>query len=166
MSTVPLCRNVAALVAVWSVLCAQACYAYQRPAGGTGVGSGALVRVQSAAPFAVRPASFADTAFVAADCRATRVEGFATTASTDAVTFQSLTQLVSANPDGRPCRWAAETPVIVSTDRADVTVNRISGQRTTVFLIVLTVTFVAYVAYGLSQMTFGSSGGRCSRICF
>jgi hypothetical protein len=31
---------------------------------------------------------------------------------------------------------------------------------------VLTVTFVAYVAYGLSQMTFGSSGGRCSRICF
>lgn len=163
MSTVH--RNFAALLAVSSVLCAQACYAYQRPSVGTVLEPGARVRVQSAAPFAVRPAPFADTAVVAGDCRATLIEGVATTASADGVTFQSLTHLVSANPDGGSCRWATKAAVIVPTDGADVTLHGFSGKRTVVLLIVLAATVLAYAVYGVSQIKFPLSGGGDCAFC-
>jgi hypothetical protein len=161
----PLRRDFAALIAVCSLFCAQGCYAYQRQAVGTVPGAGARVRMQSAEPFAVRPAPSGDTAVVAADCRATLIEGFTTSASKDAVTFESLTRVVPADSDRASCRWTRTDPVIVATNGADVTVNRVDGTRTVVVLTVLIVTFVAYVAYGFSQIDWSSSGGRCSRIC-
>jgi hypothetical protein len=165
MLPVPLHRNCVALVAVWSVLGAQACSAYQRPPVGIVVEPGAHMRVQSAVPFVVRPATFADTAAVAGDCRATLVEGAATTASADAVMFRSLSHLVSANLDDGSCRWATKAAVIVSTNGADVTLRRYSGKRTAVLLIALTLAFLVYAAYGLSQMDFPISGGGDCAFC-
>jgi hypothetical protein len=164
MSTVPLHRKFAALFAVSSVLCVQACYAYQRPLAGSALAD-ARVRVQSAAPFVVRPAVADDTVGGAADCRATLIEGFATSASADAVTFQNLTRVVPDTSHGASCRWAKNAPAIIPTDGADVTVNRLSGKRTTVFLIVAAVTAFAVVAYAASQFTFSPTGGGDCAFC-
>jgi hypothetical protein len=154
----PLRRDIAALIAVCSLFCAQGCYVYQRPRAGAVPEPGARVRVQSATPFAVRPV--ADAAVVAADCRATLIEGFATTASADTVTFQRVTRLVSANPDRASCRWTRTDPVVVATSGADVTLNRFSGKRTAVLLLV---SFLAFAAYAVSQIEYPvSSGGDCA----
>jgi hypothetical protein len=113
MSTAPLHRSVSAFVAVSSLLFTQACFAYQRPPAGKGISPHSRVRVQSVEPFVVVAAGAEDPTEARPACRATIVEGFVSSASSDAVTFQGLRRLVPANGDAVSCRWAKTSVVIV-----------------------------------------------------
>jgi hypothetical protein len=114
--------------------------------------------VQSVEPFLVMPVG--DSAGVSGDCRATVAEGYITSASPDAVTFQSLIRVIPANSDPASCRWTMTSSAIVPVAGTDVAVNRVSGKRTAIVFLVIGVTFFAYVAYAMSQMEFdwGHSG--------
>jgi hypothetical protein len=152
MSTTSRRRDLVAVLTVSSLLCAQACFTYERPQAGTVPEPGARVRVQSATPFAVMPPSVTDAAVTAADCRVTLIEGMTTTASADAVAFDSVTHLVPASPDRRSCRWAANGAAVVPTAGAEVTVLRYSGKRTVGLLLGAGASFVVYVLTALSQL--------------
>jgi hypothetical protein len=163
MSTLPLRRSVAALVAVSSLFFVQACYAYQRPLPGKGISFDSRVRVQATEPFAVMPVAGEDTAGVARDCHATTVEGYVTSASADSVTFQSLISVVPANGDAGSCRWTKTAPVIVPVTGADVAVNRPSGKRMGIVLLVTTATLFALIAYAMSNMDWSwDKAGDCA----
>ncbi len=155
-------RRLAAFVAVSSLFFVEACHAYQRPPPGKGISFDSRVRVQSVEPFVVLPAA-ADTAAPARDCSATRVEGYVAKASPDSLTFRGLMSVVPANGDAASCRWARTSSVIVPIAAADVAVNRVSGKRTAILLLVIAVTVVGFVAFAVSQIDYGlGSGGDCA----
>ncbi len=159
MSTVR--PRVAAFVALSSLFFVQACHAYQRPAPGKGIPYDSRVRVRSVQPFDVLPAAAAG--MERHICRATSVEGHVATASADSVTFRGLRSVVPANSDAASCQWAKSSAVIVPIAGADVTVNRVSGKRTAIVLLVIAATFVAVVALAASQIDYGlGSGGDCA----
>ena len=71
--------------------------------------------------------------------------------------------MVPANGDAASCQWAKSSSVIVAVAGADVTVNRVSGKRTAVFLLVVAATLVAVAAFAASQIEYGlGDGGDCA----
>jgi hypothetical protein len=155
-------RRLAAFVAASSLFFVEACHAYQRPPPGKGISFDSRVRLQSVEPFAVLPV-VADTGAAVRDCRATRVEGHVAKASPDSLTFRGLVHVVPANSDAASCQWAKTSSVIVPIAGADVAVNRVSGKRTAILLLVITAAVVGFAAFAASQIDYGlGSGGDCA----
>src|SRR5687768_10779955 len=155
MSTVRPHRCIVAFVALSSLLFAQACHAYQRPAPGKGITYDSRVRVRSAQPFVVLPAAAEAAGTERRECRATTAEGYVSRAWADSLMFQGLRSVVPANGDAASCRWARSSSVIVPIAGADVTVKRVSGKRTVVLLLVIAVSLVALAALAASQIEYG-----------
>jgi hypothetical protein len=163
MSIVRPRRRTAAFVALSSLLFVEGCHAYQRPLPGKGIPSQSRVRLRSAEPFAVLPASADGAGPQRRECRATTVEGHVAKATADSVTFQRLSSVVAANGDATSCRWARTTSVIVPVAGTDVTVNRFSGKHTAIGLVITAVTIVALIAFVVSQMEYSiGDGGDCA----
>jgi hypothetical protein len=162
MSTRPR-RCIAASVALSSLFSVQACHAYQRPAPANGISYDSRVRVRSAQPFIVLPAAASASGTERRECRATIVEGHVSRVSADSVTFQGLRAVVPANGDAASCQWARSSTVIVPIGGTDVTVNRFSGKRTVVLLLVIAASLVALAALAASQIEYGlGDGGDCA----
>jgi hypothetical protein len=135
------------VLAIWT----QACVAYHPAPSNTRLTEWRQVRVSSAEPFAVKVATSASTLVTA--CRATEVEGRVRRMAGDTLVLATTGDVAMApEPDGLPRSCPRTNDVtIVLTPAMDLEAEEVDGERTTGFVIGLSLAAVSFVLYRVSH---------------